>query len=352
MLSPLAFIRPPLCRLVPQCLVLLLLFGFSSGGFISEFGVRVCSAQSNTQANRPSAAQAQDANGTAPPMTPVGSYDPAIFQKPMQPGQLAFLKADAGAQSGFVMGDKQFRKLLKSFVPDCTFHYGSDMSLQDALDKVLDGSHDPALLRDGRYFMISGALGPYLAGRGFLWIDLQEGIGLGGFYFHPTNGEPTPTVAIFSRQVKQKELAISSLPPAFVEDMTQWSAQERIAPITTTYFLSGSNKRLLLEHDEDYCSPGAAVATPAAGDCQQADEKAADLDVTAADYLDQTSYATNATAWMISPQQVAWIGLRNNTCGSVINPMGCRIQMTHERTQVILHHGGGGAPRPSPHPHK
>lgn len=44
--------------------------------------------------------------------------------------------------------------------------------------------------------------GPCLRGRGFLWFDLDEGIVLGGFYFTPTNGEPTPTLTVFSRQLK------------------------------------------------------------------------------------------------------------------------------------------------------
>ena len=49
---------------------------------------------------------------------------------------------------------------------------------------------------------------------------MQEGIGLGGFYFHPTNGEPTPSVNVFSRQVvKEDYLKLSQLPPVFAEDL-------------------------------------------------------------------------------------------------------------------------------------
>jgi hypothetical protein len=32
------------------------------------------------------------------------------------------------------------------------------------------------------YLVVSGRSGPYLAGRGFVWIDLQDGLALGGFY--------------------------------------------------------------------------------------------------------------------------------------------------------------------------
>lgn len=105
---------------------------------------------------------------------------------------------------------------MRSVIPDCVFHYGRDMPFVDALDMVLKGSPEPVRIRDGRYLLVSGRMGPYLGGRGFLWIDLQDGMAAGGFYFHPTNGEPTPTVNIFSKQVKdQDSLKLSQLPPAF-----------------------------------------------------------------------------------------------------------------------------------------
>jgi hypothetical protein len=73
----------------------------------------------------------------------------------------------------------------------------------------------------------------YLAGKGFLWIDMQDGIGLDGFFFHPTNGEPTPTVNIFSKQV-QKEMLLewSELPPAFAEDAAAWEQADAIITVS------------------------------------------------------------------------------------------------------------------------
>jgi len=51
-------------------------------------------------------------------------------------------------------------------------------------------------------------------------------------------------------------IQLSQLPPAFAQDLRQWSARSAIAPITTRYFITGSNKKILLEHDEEYCAPG------------------------------------------------------------------------------------------------
>jgi hypothetical protein len=201
---------------------------------------------------------------------------------------------------------------------------------------VLDGSELPAQIRDGRYVVVSGRKGPYLRGRGFMWIDMQDGIALGAFYFHPTNGEPTPTVTIFSNQVKEDSLKMSQLPRAFAQELTLWSAESGVPPVTTRYFIGGLNKRILLEHDEAYCAPVNGVAS--ADDCEQMNSDAADIDLNAAYYLEQTNYATNATAWMITgPDQVAWIQTRDNACGNGPDWLPCRIRMTREHVHVIVH---------------
>lgn len=288
----------------------------------------------------PDNAQQPPADDT--PDAPLNNYDPSLFQKRIPPAQLAFLTQYAGAPAGELYKDKQFRNLMHAFVPSCTFHYGSDKSLTDALDEVIKGSSEPVRIRDNRYVLLGGHQGAYLNGKGFLWIDMQEGIGLGGFYFHPTNGEPTPSVNVFSRQVlKEALLDWSELPPAFNQDMASWTQADRVPPLTTRYFITGSDKKILLEHDEDFCFSEFR-------DCDQMNEDASDLDVNAAIYLEQTHYVTNATAWMITdPDQEIWIGVRNHTCGSVIDPLACHIRMTRERTHVILH---APPPRPLPHP--
>jgi hypothetical protein len=275
------------------------------------------------------------------PPAPGPKYDPAIFQNPVSRDQLQFLSQFDGAPSNDLINNKQFRKLLRGVLPDCVFHYGWDMPLSNAIDKVIKGSPLPVRIRDGRYVMIAGRMGPYLAGRGFVWIDIQDGIALGGFYFRPTNGEPTPALNIFSKQVKEDTLAMSQLPQAFAEDLWQWSAQSRVPPVEARYFITGDKRKILLEHDEDYCTPPAGAIPPGALPpppyvCQEMNADAADKDLIAAYYLEQTNHATNATAWMIDPDATAWIQVRNNTCAAGPNPLGCRIVMTRERVHLIL----------------
>jgi hypothetical protein len=268
---------------------------------------------------------------------PASNYDKAIFQKPIPSDQLAFLNQSAGTASKDLVRDKQFRKLMRSVIPDCMFHYGWDMPLLDALETVLKGSPLPVQIRDGRYVLVSGRSGPYLAGRGFMWVDLQDGIALGGFYFHPTNGEPTPTVNIFSKQVKEESLKMSQLPAAFAEDVSRWSAESKVPPITTRYFITGSNKKILLEHDEDYCVAPDGATAPPQDVCEQMNADAADIDLDAAYYLEQTNHVANATAWMITGEdKVAWVRVRDNTCRTGPDPLKCHIRMTRERTHLII----------------
>jgi uncharacterized protein YecT (DUF1311 family) len=304
--------------------------------FLTSFLLAIGAATAQEAAQLPQSPESQ---------APVSKYDKAIFQKPIPSDQLALLSQFAGAPANEIVRDKQFRKLTRSVIPDCIFHYGSDMPLSDALELVLKGSPMPVRIREGRYVTISGRSGPYLMGRGFLWFDLQDGIALGGFYFHPTNGEPTPSVTIFSKQVKEESLGLSQLPAAFVYDLNQWSGESRIPPITTRYFITGLNKKILLEHDEDYCAPVDRPTGPPESICQPMNAEAADIDLTAAYYLDQTHHATNATAWMITGQdQIAWLQVRENTCRVGPDPLRCRILMTRERTRMVIRRN------PVPHP--
>ena len=273
------------------------------------------------------------------PASPAQQY--VEFQNPIPPAQLAFLSGYAGHTTKELKKDKQFRALLKLTIPRTEYHYGQDMSLSEAVDEVLDGSPLPVNVRDGRFVTVTGLQGPYLRGRGFLWFDLQQGTALGGFYFTPTNGEPTPTLTIFSRQLKQTSLAIGQLPPAFVDDLSQWSAVSRVPAISPRYFIPENGRKYVLEHDEDYCWHPEGTTAPPQDQCMQANLDAADADMDAAYFMQQTRNAANATAWMLDPVQTAWLATRDSTCG--LNGLGCRVRMTRERIRIIL-----GPPRPRP----
>jgi hypothetical protein len=249
-------------------------------------------------------------------------------------------------EAGAVIKDKDYRKLLHEVIPNCTFHYGYDMSMYGALDIVLQGSRDVVQIRDGRYMLVSGQSGAYLLGRGFMWIDMQDGIAIGGFYFHPTNGEPTPTVNLFSEQVKEAALEMNQLPPAFAADLRAWSEDKRLPDITTRYFITGSKKKIVLQHDEDYCAPMEGFP-PYEDSCQQMNADAADVDVEAAYYVDATGHATNATAQRAyGADYGVFIAARNAACLGAADPLACHILRTREHTRLIVHRN----PVPVVHP--
>jgi uncharacterized protein YecT (DUF1311 family) len=261
---------------------------------------------------------------------------PVSFQNTIPSDQLAFLTAYAGKPTKDLLKDKQFYALLKQITPNTEYHYGHDMPLSDTRDNMLDRSERPVVVRDGRFVMVFGHKGPYLRGRGFMWFDLKEGIAIGGVYFHPTNGEPTPTLAIYSRQLKDTALTMTQLPLDFASDVIQWATQEGIPPVTTRYFIPQNGKKYVLMHDEDYCDHSPDQSAPPQDACQQLNADAADADLNAADFMAQAHNAADATAWSISQPQLAWLDVRNQSCGAGPGFAICRVRLTRRRVHMLV----------------
>jgi hypothetical protein len=270
-------------------------------------------------------AVAQDPQ-TAPPAAQQPPPPPIAFQDLIPPDKLSFLNDYGGRTAAEVKKDKRFRQLMKIAVPRTVYHYGHDLPLDEAIDVVLGGPPLPITIRDGRYAMVASHGGPYLRGKGFMWFDMQTGIALGGFFFAPTNGEPAPTLTVFSRQLNVELLSMSQLPLAFAQDLAQWAAVVRVPIVSPRYFIPDNGKKYVLAHDEDYCAVPPGAPPPDRYACEQ-------MNADAADFMEQTGHRANATAWMLEPEQVAWIGIRDRSCGGVL---ACRIRLTRERTRVIL----------------
>lgn len=282
--------------------------------------------------------------------------DNAVFQKPLASDQLTFINTFAGRSARDAVKDGKYRKLIHTVVPDALYHYHKDMPLPDVLETVLTNAPLPVEIRDGRYAMVSSETEPGGGGLGFLWTDMHDGIALGGFSFHPTNGEPTPTLTIFSKQIKDESLELNQFPAAFAQDLYHWSAATGVPPVITRYFINSEGIKIVLEHDEDYCVHPDGSQAPPPDVCDQMNEDAANVDMEAAYFMERTGYASNATArTAVESDQGAWIRLRDETCKIGPERLRCRIRMTHERTRVLINrrHGHVPAPPPSrPRPHK
>jgi len=276
-------------------------------------------------------AQEPTDDATEPPPPP-----PAVFQNRIPSDQLAFLNDYAGRPAKDALKDKRLNKLMKQFVPRTEYHYGHDMPLKEASETVLDSKSLPVTVRDGRYVTVATKQGEYLSGRGFLWFDMQEGIALGGVYFHPVNGEPTPTLAIFSSQLNQTSLAMSQLPAAFAQDLAQWIIEAGPKFVSPRYFIPANGKKYVLVHDEDYCWHDANQPPPPQDKCEELNAEAADADLNAATFMAETHNAANATAWMLGPELVSWVTFRDQSCGIGPGSFSCRIRLTRRRTYAIL----------------
>jgi len=280
-----------------------------------------------------SAQQPEAASSPAPAVAPAAS----VLKNPIPNDQLAFLIAYAGRPAKDLLKDKRFHALLKLTIPHSGFHYGKDMPLDEASDMVLSGSKIPVQIREDRYVLISGKQGPYLHGMGFVWFDLQTGIALGGFYFHPVNGEPTPTLAIFSKQLQDHSLGMSQMPLAFAEDLSQWVATSGARWVSPRYFIPENGKKYVLLHDEDFCDHPANAPAPPADTCQQLNAEAAEADMDAAYFMAINNNEANAVVWGLVGRQLAtWVELRNQSCNVGPDKLGCRVRMTREHTRMIL----------------
>jgi hypothetical protein len=292
----------------------------------------------NAQAQQPApSTQSSGAQQADAPPPPEGPPAPATFKDPIPADQLSFLSGYAGKAPKEIMKDKRFRQLEKEITPSTRYFYHYDRGLTDTRDEVLDNQPLPITVRDGRFVMVGSAGGANqnMYGRGFLWFDMQAGIGIGGIYFHPTNGEPTPTLAIYSKQMTDTSLSMGQLPQDFVDDLDDWAGVARMHPITPRYFIPSNGKKYVLVHDEDYCFHPDNAPPPSG--CEQMNADAADADMNAAYFMQETHNAADANAWMLDPQQMEWLAVRDRTCAGA-NGLACRIEITRRRTSVLIGH--------------
>jgi hypothetical protein len=231
------------------------------------------------------------------------TFEKAIFQKTMAGDDVGFLNDYMGRPSDDVVHERSLRRLVSKVVPDAPFHLGVDMPLSSAMESMFEVSAQPVQVRDGRYAMVFGRRSLTGPGRALLWVDMQEGIGLGAIFFYPSNGEPTPTLTIFSSQVNKASVKVSELPAAFVEDLTRWSAIVGVPVVTTRYFINAAGEKTVLAHEEDYCKGDAGGAGTA---CEDMNAEAARVDLEAEHFLGETNYASNATLRMISVRSPAF----------------------------------------------
>jgi hypothetical protein len=316
---------------------------FSCGNLCLQFVAFTLAAAAICLPAQQPAPAAQDGAAQAEMPPPAEGPPPvANFKDPIPAARMAFLNDYAGKAPKDLRKDKRFKELEKDITPSTRYFYHYDIPLSDARDEVFDNDPQPVSVRDGRYVMVSSAGGgdQHMFGRGFMWFDMQAGIGIGGIYFHPTNGEPTPTLAIFSRQLTDTSLSMGQLPEAFVDDLDQWAGTARVHRISPRYFIPANGKKYVLLHDEDYCFHPDNAPKPEG--CDEMNADAADADMNAAYFMQETHNASDANAWMLDPDQIAWLGVRDSTCG--LNGFACRIAITRRRTGQLI-----GRPAPAPH---
>jgi hypothetical protein len=279
-------------------------------------------------------AQQPDAGQNQPAPHPM-PLQPAVFHDLIPTGDLGFLADYDGKMPKDIERDKRFRHIESMITPPAYYFYHHDRELSEARDLVLDEAPMPISVREGRYVMVATVGGPdqNMHGRGFIWIDIQTGIGLGGIYFRPINGEPAPTLTIFSKQLTDTYLGMNQLPPEFLQDLNQWALIAKVHATSPRYFIPANKKKYALVHDGDYCAHAEGTAAPPEDECEEMNAEAADADMEAAYFMKETGHLSDATAYLLESDFSAWIALRQRTCGAGLT---CRVVYTRRRVRELL----------------
>jgi len=235
-----------------------------------------------------------------------------------------------------ILKDKRFGNLMKLAIPNSELRYGRGRTISATLGTLLDSDPMPIQIRNGRYVMVASGGDPMLNGIGFMWFDIENGIAIGGVYSHSTQGESGPEMTVFSSQLRDSSLSIGQFPTAFQNDLSQWILATGLYFVSTRYYIPENGRKYALLHDEDYCAYRQDVPPPPRAQCEELNAEAAEADMNAAYFLAKTQNAADAKPQVLDQDQLAWIVLREQSCG--LGPAGlqCRLRLTRQRTQVLI----------------
>lgn len=269
---------------------------------------------------------------------------------PLELNLIDWLKDYANQTTFEVISDKKFGNMILAATPPAVFHFGADMMLSDAVTLILHGPAFPVQLRDGRYLMISAERSARGGGESFYWFDLQRGMTFGGVFFRPSNGEPTPSLTVFSGQVADRITSDTQLPRDFLRDLETWRTARNVPAVVVRYFVNGLAWKAPLLHESDACA--AAGAGTASAECQAVDEQAAELDMQAALYLLRSRYAEGTpAATQLDAAQAQWQTSLETACAGKADAPACRAQMARQRAQDLVktysQTGDSGPARPA-----
>jgi uncharacterized protein YecT (DUF1311 family) len=268
------------------------------------------------------------------------SCGPAITCTALDPSRVAWLKELIGESTHAAALAGHFDDLINDVAPDAVYHLGVDMPFSAALRIVLHGAGEPITARANRYVSLSACDSPACTrARVLLWSDLDTGLEIGAIDFAPSNGEPTPTLTIFSRQVMDAVTRRVQLPAGFIEDLATWSrgSRRRGGSTPARYFVNHAGLKTVVMHDEDNCH-GADQSALAATLCASMNLDAADQDVAAAYYVLLNTFPDGTPMRAaLKTDEDKWVADRRTTCGAGSDgpAIACRIKAARERAGTL-----------------
>ena len=256
----------------------------------------------------------------------------------IDPERFTWVRDLAGGSSHDATMAGHFPDLIADVSPDVPYHFHLDMALGNALRVVLRGTAEPVVIRVTRFVTLAACDTPTCSGaRGLIWIDTLKGIEIGGIEFAPSNGEPTPTLTLFSKQVQDPVTRRAQLPADFIEDLATWARRSRSRGPAARYFVNGQGLKTVVAHDEDNCH-GADQSSLEGTLCRSQNMDAADQDLAAAYYLLFNSFAEGSTMRAaLKTDEDKWVADRRTSCGAGADgpTLACRLKTTRDRVTAL-----------------
>jgi uncharacterized protein YecT (DUF1311 family) len=166
---------------------------------------------------------------------------------------------------------------------------------------------------------------------------MRHHLEIGAIEFAPTNGEPTPTLTLFSRQVLDIVTRRVQLPTDFIEDLAAWSRASRRRTTPARYFVNADGLKTVVMHDEDNCH-GADQSSLEATLCASMNLDEADQDLAAAYYLLFNTFEDGTPMRAaLKTDQDKWVADRRTTCGTGSDgpALACRIKAARARETTL-----------------
>ena len=254
----------------------------------------------------------------------------------LQYGNFGWMTAYVGRPASELAADPRFAVTYKYALDELRIQEafngpGTHVLLRDAFNDAIHrkDAAEAVTLRLGRYLLAPSCADTACTRGAVLWVDTMQGLALGVLLHSPTGNLPGKgtSAILFSRQVTNKPIEHTDLPPAFWEDFTAWQFDRKLPLSMTERFGNSWGLLSVLLHPEHACDDLLTTFDDERCQAQALDGAVNDLNAVIADIHTHLS-DDSAMLHTLSAEEIGWKTSTDALCSMTEN----------------LYDGGTGAP--------